>query len=338
MENVDEDFLKAHGLPDGDLYKMDFGGPEPQRNARGVLADRGAAIKFMTDLTRNKDENWRLANIDLSHYYSYRSILESIHHYDIGQGKNYYYFHNPELKRWQVAPWDVELTWGDQMYGNGAEPFYRAGLLRHERFRVDYQARLAEIRDLLFNPERTGALIDEYAAVISRPGQAPTLADADRAKWDYHPILSSRYAMQEKSRPGAFYQSAPGHDFRGMTQLMKAYIERRGQWIDRTLLADAGLPTTPVIAPGNVDMSAQAIKVRLSSAPAAVGKVKWRLAEIGSPGKYEINPLWEAEAGATAEIPSAELKPSHSYRIRARVQDGTGRWSHWSAPQQLAPR
>ncbi len=60
---------------------MDFGGPEPQRNARGVLADRGAAIKFMTDLTRNKDENWRLANIDLSHYYSYRSILESIHHW-----------------------------------------------------------------------------------------------------------------------------------------------------------------------------------------------------------------------------------------------------------------
>ena len=121
--------------------------------------------------------------------------------------------------------------------------------------------------------------------------------------------------MRDKSLPGMFYRSSPGSDFRGMTQLMKAYIERRGQWIDRTLLADAGFPVAPVIAPGNVDLSAPSINVRLSSAPAA-GKVKWRL----------------------AEIPRAKLKPGHSYRIRARAQDDEGRWSHWSAPQQVTPR
>ena len=336
VENVDEDFLQAHGLSDGDLYKIDVGGPEPQRNAQGVLADRSTALKFMSDLTRNNDESWRLANIDLPHYYSYRAIVESIHHYDIGQGKNYFYFHNPEARRWQVVPWDVDLTWGDNMYGDGAEPFYRAGLLRHERFGAEYHARLAEIRDLLFNPEQTGELIDEYAAVISRPGQAPTVADADRAKWDYHPILSSRYTVREKSRPGMFYQSAPGRDFHGMTQLMKAYIERRGQWIDRALLTNAELSATPVIAPVKVDVSAPPIKLQLS-APAQ-GKVKWRLAEIGNPGQYEINAIWEAEGGAMAEVPSGKLKPGHKYRIRARVQDDKGRWSHWSVPQQVTPR
>ena len=43
-----------------------------------------------------------------------------------------------------VVPWDVDLTWGDQMYGNGAEPFYRAGVLQREPFKAEYEARLAE--------------------------------------------------------------------------------------------------------------------------------------------------------------------------------------------------
>ena len=299
----------------------------------------------MSDLQRNKDAKWWPANVDLPRYYSYRSILECIHHYDIGSGKNYYFFHNLTAKRWQVVPWDVDLTWGDHMYGNGAEPFYRAGLLQREPFSADYQARLIEIRDLLFNPEQTGALIDEYAAVISQPDGSPSMVDADRAKWDWHPIMSSQYTMRGKSDPGMFYKSSPTHDFKGMTQLMESYVERRSQWIDRTLLADARLPATPAIAAKDkIDVSAPTLTLQLAS-PASAGKVKWRLAEITDtknpatkpkpPGKYEIDALWEAEGGASAEIPTKGLEKGHTYRIRARAQDGKGQWSHWSAPTQF---
>src|SRR5262249_38696866 len=154
-------------------------------------------------------------NLDVRRYYNYRAILECVHHYDVGSGKNYYYFNNLQTKRWSVVPWDVDLTWGDHMYGDGGEPFYRAGLLQRDPFKSEYQDRLVEIRDLLFNPEQTGALIDEFAATIWDPKGGPSIVEADRAKWDYHPIMSSQYVLREKTQPGLFYQASPTKDFGG---------------------------------------------------------------------------------------------------------------------------
>ena len=127
---------------------------------------------------------------------------------------------------------------------------------------------------------------------------------------------------------------------------MKQYVERRSEWIDRAFLTDASLPATPVIAPANTfDFDSTALQRQLIS-PTSPQKVRWRLAEITDPktaatrakqhGKYEINAIWEAEGGATAEIPTKKLKKGRTYRIRARVQDGKGRWSHWSAPDQFS--
>ena len=346
VENVDDEFLEAREMEDGNLYKMDLDGPEPKHIAKGAATDRADVLQFMGQLRRIPNATWWQTNVDLPRYYSYRSILECVHHYDIMMGKNYFFFRPAKTRKWQVIPWDVDLTWSDRAFGNGEEPFKRAGLLRCESLTGEYQARLTEIRDLLYNPEQTGALIDEYAAVISQPDGRPSMVDADRAKWDYHPIMSSQYVRPDKSGPGHFYESSPTHDFRGMTELMKRYVERRGRWVDQTLLGDARLAPTPtIVAPGKVDTSAPTLKLQLSSATSAQ-RVRWRLAEVtnaGSPaakttrpGKYEITPLWYAEGGTSAEIPLKGLEKDHSYRIRARVQDGKGRWSHWSSPIQFA--
>ena len=343
-ENVDEDFLKEHNLPEGSLYKMDFSGPEPKHTAEGGAGDGGDVMQFINGLRRNPDEDWWKANVDLPRYYSYRSVIECIHHYDIGAGKNYYFLHNPEAKRWQVIPWDVDLTWNDEMFGDGGEPFSRLGLLRREPFATDYLTRLAELRDLLYNPEQTGALIDESAAIISHADGTPSMVDADRAKWDYHPIMSSQYVQPGKSAPGLYYQSSPTHDFKGMTLSMKQYVESRSQWIDRTLLAEATPPPPPVIAPFKIaDVTDGKLKLHLTR-PTTAAKVKWRVAEFAAPksaktrGKYEIDPLWEAEGEGSIELPTKTLEPTHTYRIRARVQDEKGRWSHWSAPELYTPR
>ncbi len=348
IENVDDQFIETHDLPDGNLYKMDFNGPEPKHLAADAPDDRADVLQFMRDLRRNPNVDWWRTHVDLPRYYSYRSILESVHHYDIMMGKNYYYFRPTATKRWQVIPWDVDLTWSDRAYGNGEEPFKQAGLLRCEPLTAEYQSRLIEIRDLLFNAEQTGALIDEYAAVIGDLNGGRSFVEADRAKWDFHPIMSSRYIRPGKSGPGYFYGNSPTGDFRGMAQLMKQYVAHRGEWIDRTLLADASIPATPVIAPaGPLDASAPSWKLRLAR-PAAAQKVKWRLAEITDtknppnptrlPGKYEIDALWQAEGGAVGDIPTRRLEKGHTYRIRARVQNGAGSWSHWSAPEQITVR
>ncbi|MBN2272598.1 MAG: lamin tail domain-containing protein, partial [Sedimentisphaerales bacterium] len=59
----------------------------------------------------------------------------------------------------------------------------------------------------------------------------------------------------------------------------------------------------------------------------------------GSPGKYEIEPVWETEEMTAYSpeiwIPGNMVRPGHTYRVRCRMKDSTGRWSHWSDPNQF---
>jgi hypothetical protein len=56
-------------------------------------------------------------------------------------------------------------------------------------------------------------------------------------------------------------------------------------------------------------------------------------------GKYEIQTLWESEEteifADTVTIPAGVVTPGHTYRVRCRMMDTEGRWSHWSDPQQF---
>jgi len=57
------------------------------------------------------------------------------------------------------------------------------------------------------------------------------------------------------------------------------------------------------------------------------------------PGKYEIDATWESDEikpfTSTVKIPAAAVKPGRTYRVRCRMKDTTGRWSHWSNPVQF---
>lgn len=351
VENLDEHFIKEHNLPEGNLYKMEFGA-KTAHNGIPTITNQEDVNEFMRASMRRQQPNaWWLENLDLPRYYNYRAILECIHHYDIDSGKNYFYFHNPETGKWAVFPWDIDLSWGDHMYGGGQEPFYRAGVISRNPFKHQYQDRLAEIRDLLFNPEQIGLLIDEHAAMISDPKGAPSLADADRAKWDYHPILESRHVMSMKAGQGKFYFGDPRNNFRSMVTYMKNYATKRAKWIDARLLSDFRPPTAPQIAPPDgAELAAADLAFQLASAGGEPRNAyRWRLAEVTQPEspvfnptqpwKYEIEPLWEKEGPeAQVSIPVNLLVPGHTYRIRARGQDSSGAWSRWSSPVQFTVR
>jgi hypothetical protein len=247
IENEDGHFLKEHNLPDGNLYKMMGGQGELSNQGQGQVTNKSDINGLISAYRRNNQgENWWRANVDLPRYYSYRSIIEAIHHYDVIGGKNYDFYFNPVARKWSAVPWDIDLTWGDQMYGDGNEPWLHP-VLSHAAFRLEYQNRLREIRDLLYNPDETDRLIDECAAIIWKPGDG-SIVDADRAKWDYHPIMASRYSMRGKADQGLFYRASRTGDFAGMVQQMKDYVRRRCSYIDRNLIADATLPSTPAIS------------------------------------------------------------------------------------------
>jgi CotH kinase protein len=347
-ENVDDYFLKEHDLPAGNLYKMEFWQPKVAFNGNPAITNRSDAMRFISQIMRGTQTSvsWWQENVDLSSYYSYRSIIECIHHYDLDAGKNFFFYFHPQSHQWIIFPWDIDLSWGEHMYGAGFEPFYRAGLLFRSPFKEQYQERLAELRDLLFNPEQVGQLIDEHARMIADPSGAPSLVDADRAKWDFHPIMASPHVLLKRAGQGRFYFANVHDRFPVMVDYMKTYAARRGDWIDQKLLADYRPPAPPQIETNGVAKGTDTVlSFRSASKPEnMIQKIHWRLAEMTDtsspafdphqPWKYEIQPVWQKELKdeQTVEVPTSLLRPGHLYRVRARWADTSGHWSRWSKP------
>lgn len=347
-ENVDANFLPEHGLSKQSLFKVEGFQPHFGFDAHDGIGELQAQ-NFMAELFQvSRDEAWWRRTVDLPRYYGYRAILEAVHHYDIMGGKNYFFRHDPDAGRWTVVPWDTDLTWADDGYGNGDEPFHQAGALRVPALRREYQNRLREICDLLFNADQAGALIDEYAAVISDPAGGPSIAEADRRHWDHHPILSSQHVMSDKAMPGSFYRKSPSGDFRGIISLMKQFVVHRGEYLEQGLLAGQPLPPRPIIAddearkPGETKLR---FRVKADSLGESKPAISWRVGAITptntpafdprSPRQYEITPVWSADGGMLAEIPADTLRPGTTYRVRARLTDAQGNAGHWSEPAEF---
>lgn len=358
IEQMDGRFLDEHGLPDGNLYKMDWeqaGGDDRNHLGRNGPDDYSDLNGFLNSYQfANPSAEWWRQNLDLEGYYSYRAILELVHHYDVDQGKNYYYFNNPELKRWQVLPWDVDLTWHLTMPGTGVEPFLHSVLGKGE-FQLQYQNRLREILDLLFNPDQMYPFLAELASRIDTPANGNSMVDADRYKWDYNPIFDTRYVSEARTEPGHYYIESPDGTFRGMVELMRLWVYDRAKWAETYLLTDHNQPATPAIAyEGAAGFPAD--QLRFATSPYAdpqgvstFGGMEWRIAEVTHPGAvnydpngprlFEIDAAWESGVlftyGREMTPPPGVIQPGHAYRVRVRMQDETGRWSHWSRPVEF---
>ncbi|MBM4017445.1 MAG: hypothetical protein FJ288_03810, partial [Planctomycetes bacterium] len=375
IEQEDGRFLDEHGLADGNFYKMDGGdadtgpgggmsnnqGPTQPVDNSDLLAFTNA---YKNTTTPPTDEWWR-QNLDLESYYSYRAIVDAIHHGDVGYGKNYFYYHDPVTGKWSVHPWDLDLTWADNMYGNGEEPFKKylltpVGSQTHAAFIVDYQNRMREIRDLLYNTDQAWQLIDETAAFIHDPGGGLSIVGADRARWDYNPLMvDTRYVNTSKAGQGLFYAGnppsivipAPG-GFAGMVQKMKNYVVSRGAWIDANITADGTIPDTPTIAytgPDGHPVNRLTFHASDYSGTSALAAIEWRIAEVtdpsnpnydpSAPNVYEINAAWQSgelpEFNPDVTVPGGAAQAGRTYRVRVRMKDFTGRWSHWSDAVQF---
>jgi hypothetical protein len=59
----------------------------------------------------------------------------------------------------------------------------------------------------------------------------------------------------------------------------------------------------------------------------------------GTPSHYEIEPLWTSTEltsfNRRVAIPPAYVQPGHTYRVRVKFKDNSGRWSRWSAPVEF---
>jgi hypothetical protein len=119
--------------------------------------------------------------------------------------------------------------------------------------------------------------------------------------------------------------------------------------------ADTAIPYTPTIhftgGPGYAanDLYFMASGFSDPQGPTTFGAVQWRIAEVEDPTSplfgsqwplpYEIQAAWTspemAPYRADIQIPAGAVEAGHAYRVRCRMKDSSGRWSHWSSPVQF---
>ncbi|MDI6448632.1 lamin tail domain-containing protein [Anaerobaca lacustris] len=295
IEQVGGRFLDEHGLPDGNLYKMESGTGELNNQGLTAVTDKSDLNAFMAGYRSRPPEPWWRQNVDVARYFSYRCVVEGVHHGDIAYGKNWFYYLNPETNLWSMVPWDVDLTWANNMFGSGEDEFKQYGrIFSNPNLNIEFQNRLREFFDLLYNADQAWQLLDEMADVIDPPTGGPTFVDADRAMWDYNPIMVSGNVNPSKSGQGRFYQRASTKDFRGMVQIMKDYIVSNNRGFN-TYVPDSAIPQTPVVtATGPADFPANALTFRTSAFADPQGAdtfaaMKWRIGEV-TPGSQVIQP------------------------------------------------
>ena len=377
IEQPDGQFLDEHDLPDGNFYKIEGNNPESTTNQGPYqVDDRSDGKSFIREFRGGKRPTveWWKDNLNLEKYYTYQTISHAIHHYDTAFGKNFFYYNNPETGLWEIHPWDLDLTWADNMYGNENHEFnvkvaknndfndytLQANIDLKNRLNRDYQNSAREILDLLFNQEQTGMLIDEMASFVYQPGEQ-SFVDADRAMWDYNPVnaQNSKYSNSSKNASRwKYYQKASSKDYPGMIKILKDYVDKRNKFItDRILTNEENIPTTPTISyAGEAGFPVSDLTFQTSTFASPVNAefaaMEWRISEITDPSvpgfdrynrtaprKYEIESTWESgELDAFADtisIPSQHVEAGKQYRVRVRMMDNDQHWSHWSDPAQF---
>lgn len=317
VEQENGRFLEEHGLPDSNFYKMEGGtGTLNNIGPNGPL-DKSDLNYILNNYTGASDAWWR-TNWDLYEYYSYQSIVQAIHHYDISGNKNYFYYYHPQKRLWMITPWDLDLTWAHNMYlstGGGIDNIAsrlfnatavagtgsQAGTSNMQlggtrpKIEMEFKNRVREIRELLFNRDQAWKLIDEYAMLLRGPTNRPSIVDADRMMWDYNPKMADgNYTPNlNKAGQGRFYQfpresstnTALKGSFDATIRIMKNYVDIRGEYLD-SLCYDPLIPNRPQISylgPEGYPINKLVFRTSSFSTPSQTntfGYLKWRIAEI----------------------------------------------------------
>jgi len=362
IEQMDGQFLDEHKLPDGNLYKMEARYGEKNNQGATSVTDNSDIRDFKDTFEANPTMDWWGSSVNLEAYYSHVAVQYACHHGDV-TSKNNFMYQSPEPttnewgthSRWWLLPWDTDLTW-TTYYGGMSDPFSRAGLLTHPYLKMQMKNRVREVCDLLFNADQMGQLIDEFAAIIDDSNGGPAMVDVDRAMWDTHWVMNTAsylsHTPSAKAGFDRFYLAAQKagleRSFSGMCQLLKNYVNSRQSHME-SLHRDNEIPQTPQIQyVGSSDHAANDLVFATSDFSDPQGAntfsaIQWRLARVnpGSvfEGYYEIDSLWESGSltpfDSSIQIPASVTKLGGTYRVRCRMMDTSGRWSHWSDPAQF---
>ncbi|MEM7386804.1 MAG: CotH kinase family protein [Verrucomicrobiota bacterium] len=369
FEAVDGFLLDNCEEPDSELHRISQSGNSVQRPPLVPSPPEKSFGRFWRDLRRNQSAAWWEEHVDLERYFSFHTISIATARIDQKLNHNHFLYRHPD-RGWHPIPWDTDLCLRPILHSPNQHRWhpYLKYCLAHDQHWRNYQNRARALLDLLFNRDQMTALVDELSQHLG-PVDGPNFGELDRLLWNHHPRTTRRHAgtyLLDTVRGIQFAEDIqfdePG--FAGRLRYFKDYLSPPkapprgrnllpshhgwGHWQVWQNTRDPAIPVTPTLkAVGPPD--ARTFQCSPFSDPdgdSTFAGMQWRIGEVynpsipgyvkGTPYRYEIETVWESPLSTTFTpdlvVPTAPLAPGHTYRLRVRTLDRTGRWSHWSAP------
>ena len=326
QEDYDVNFLDAHGMAKGNLYKLinaSFSSDPAvdmvhQQRYQGPFAvtngTDGSTIQ--NGLLAYQTSDWIRSRVACDDWYRYHAVAEAIRHYDYWPDANKnaaWYFEPPYLEtngyygKFWTLPWDTDATWGPT-WNAGQDLVYNGIFLAgsHPDLALEYQNAVRDMRDLLFQPDQINGIIDAFAARIQ------AIVPADLARWSNAPASDGTYANLTLSPARALLPGRTASGLAGYVQDMKAFMFEGGThswwvggetvpaggWITRldALGNDPAIPVKPVIqyaGQPNFPLNSLTFECLPYSDPQGTNTfagIQWRLAEVQNTNQPPADP------------------------------------------------
>ncbi|TWT30469.1 CotH protein [Posidoniimonas corsicana] len=376
LEDYDKRFLDAHGLEEGNLYKLNNQTQDALRQLdyQAPYAVSDGSDHDYVEYVMGRASDDLEHRVNLEQYFVYHAIAEAVRHYDYWPtaNKNAAYYFEPDYaaendnlgKLWLLL-WDTDASWGPS-WNEGEDIVYEALFDNFDSAYADsllkpgYYNTLRELRDLIWQPDQIEGMIRELAATIQ------PLEAADRARWQGAPDDAGNY--DGLTGPGAVsiealignmldFAFVGGNWPHGGSGTGFVGPGGRAAYLDNVLAAsgeEALVPFTPSLSyVGDPGMAANELTFQTTAfndpqGAGTFGAVQWRVSQV-TPVSAGADPStafldewtssWDSgaltEFNATTDVPASAVTPGETYRARVRMQDDTGRWSHWSDPVEF---
>lgn len=355
QEAYDSDFLDAHGLERGNLYKLINSTTDAKAQQRyqapDAVMDGSDHDNIQRNLTAYSTVPFIRNHVRLDKWYVYHALCQAIRHYDYWPSANKnaaWYFEpvytpqNNFLGLMWTLPWDTDATWGPT-WNEGHDVVYNSvfgsGGGRAE-LQTDYFNAVREIRDLLWQPDQIEPLIDELAAPIVE------FVEADRKRWLNAPSDAGNY------------NSLSGAGKNGIAALvrdMKNFAFEGGDWPGGSVgpggraafldsLADGAegglIPHRPTVTyAGESGFPTNALRFRTSAFSDPQGAhtfaaMKWRIAEVSPAASRSAQPasLTLVPDGASWRYLKGLVEPSTTTGAWRQAAFDDSMWQTGPAP------
>ncbi len=332
IEDYGGDHLEEHNHPEGNIWRY-----KPVR------------MKYLGDFPNSEN----IGPIDLTNIDQTAAINDRVGSIIYGQNGNNYIGKHSQRNYYNSESGEWFCWWGDKDNAFGSPfddvtVFPRAqsiptticknNLIIESANIIQYKNELRSAYDLLLSTEQIEHLVDNESAKI------------------YDPNASYDWTVLDKSRWAQTYDLGT---IDAQIQWYETWFQDRAAHVASTTnttvdgIHDVNIPNKPTInltgstALDNLTFSNSAFSDPQGSGTFAA--LEWRVGEWSDPAntvyqdkcpKYEIETKWESGeitsfSSSYTISPDAQLKVGRTYKIRVRYKDNTGRWSHWSDPEQI---